>query len=355
MGSRHRVWLTLILVLLGVIGFSLYPRRPVEYRSDRFLMDTLVSIKVYGGDEEKLRKAVAEAYAEMQRIADLTNRFPARGATEHSASDVCRINDMAGIRPVTVDPDVFAILELSRTWRHRTDGAFDVTIGPVMDLWGFGGKHPHVPKHDELAARLTLVEGDCLQLKREERTVFLEKAGMGLDLGAVAKGYATEKAAQVLKRSGIEKAIIDAGGTIRVLGKNVEGAPWRIGVKNPAGSGGIFAVLTLQDSAAATSAGYYRSFDSGRKRFHHILDPGTGYPAMENASVTVVAKDAGTADILSTALFVLPPEKALETVKKLDGVEVFLVTVDGRTLHGKGPAGRSVVQSEDPEHHAQSR
>jgi thiamine biosynthesis lipoprotein len=355
MGSRPCGWLTLILVLLGVAGFSTYPRRPVEYRSDRFLMDTLVSIKVYGRDDEKLRKAVAEAYAEMQRIADLTNRFPARGTAEHAASDVCRINDMAGIKPVTVDPDVFAMLERSRTWRHRTGGAFDVTIGPVMDLWGFGGKHPHVPKRDELAARLALVGSDRLLLKRRDRTAFLEKAGMGLDLGAAAKGYATEKAMRVLERNGIEKAIIDAGGTIRVLGNNAEGAPWRIGIKNPADSGGILAVLALEDSAAATSAGYFRCFDSGRKRFHHILDPGTGYPATENASVTVVAKDAGTADILSTALFVLPPERALEMVKKLDGVEVFLVTVDGRTLHGKGPAGRSVVQSAAPGHHAQSR
>lgn len=355
MGRRFRAWLTLILVLLGVVGFSLYPRRPVEYRSDRFLMDTLVSIKVYGGDDEKLRKAVAEAYAEMQRIADLTNRFPARGTAEHAVSDVCRINDMAGIRPVKVDPDVFAMLEGARAWRPLAGGAFDVTIGPVMDLWGFGGKHPHVPKADELATCLSLVNGDRLLLKRKERTAFLEKAGMGLDLGAVAKGYVTEKAARVLKRNGIEKAIIDAGGTIRVLGKNAEGAPWRIGIKNPASEGGILAVLTLQDSAAATSAGYYRSFDSGRKRFHHILDPGTGYPAMENTSVTVVAKDAGTADILSTALFVLSPEKALETVKKLYGVEVFLVTADGRTLHAKGPAVRSVVQSGVPERHAQSR
>ncbi len=355
MGRPSRAWLTLILVLLGVVGFSLYPRRPVEYRSDRFLMDTLVSIRVYGRDGEKLRKAVTEAYAEMQRIADLTSRFPARGTAEHAASDVCRINDMAGIKPVTVDPDVFAMLELSRTWRHCTGGAFDVSIGPVMDLWGFGGKHPHVPKYGEITARLALVDSDRLLLKREGRTVFLVKTGMGLDLGAVAKGYATEKAAQVLKRNGIEKAIIDAGGTIRVLGKNAEGAAWRIGIKNPANSGGILAVLALEDSAVATSAGYYRFFDSGRRRYHHILNPGTGYPAMENASVTVVAKDAGMADILSTALFVLKPEKALETVKQLDGVEVFLVTADGRTLRGKGPAGRSAAHPGDPEHHAQSR
>jgi thiamine biosynthesis lipoprotein len=327
----------------------------MEFRSDRFLMDTLVSIKVYGRDGEKLRKAVAEAYAEMERIADLTNRFPAKGTAEYAASDVCRINDMAGIRPVTVDSDVFAMLELSRTWRRRTGGAFDVTIGPVMDLWGFGGKHPHVPKHDELMARLALIGSDRLLLKRKERTVFLEKAGMGLDLGAMAKGYATEKAVRVLKRNGIEKAIIDAGGTIRVLGKNAEGAAWRIGIKNPASSGGILAVLALEDSAAATSAGYYRYFDSGRKRYHHIINPATGYPAMENASVSVVAKDAGMADILSTALFVLTPEKALEMVKKLDGVEVFLVTADGRTLHGKCPAGRSVVQSGAAVHHEQSR
>jgi thiamine biosynthesis lipoprotein len=307
----------------------------VEYRSDQFLMDTLVSIRVFGTDEDALRKAVGEAYAEMHRIADLTDRFPAAGTAAFAASDVCRINETAGVRPVRVDKDVFTMLEMSRNYHDLTHGAFDVTIGPLMSLWGFGGKNPHVPGDREIKAALVFVNNAQLLLNTKDQTVFLEKKGMILDLGAVAKGYATEKAVQILKKNGIKKALIDAGGNIRVIGENVGNTPWRIGIKNPGSSGDILAVLSLSDTAAVTSGDYYRFFESKGRRWNHILDPGTGYPATANKSVTVVAKNAALADVLSTALFGLESEKALATGRKL-GVEVFIVKADGKVLFTPG-------------------
>lgn len=324
-------WLSLSVLLLGTIGLSLYFRRPVEYRSDQFLMDTLVSIRVFGSNEVALRDAVREAYAEMHRIADLTDRFPAAGSAACTASNVCRINEMAGIKPVRVDEDVFAMLEMARHYHDLTDGAFDVTIGPVMSLWGFGGKEPRVPGDDEIKASLGSVNNDNMRLDAQALSVFLEKNGMILDLGAVAKGYATEKAVQVLKKHGIKKALIDAGGTIRVIGNNVGNTPWKIGIKNPVSMGDIVAVLSLTDMAAVTSGDYYRYFEAKGRRWNHIIDPRTGYPATANKSVTVVADSAAFADVLSTALFVLEPEKALESARKL-GVEVFIVRADGRIL-----------------------
>ncbi|MDD2335683.1 MAG: FAD:protein FMN transferase [Geobacteraceae bacterium] len=325
---------------------ALYLRRPVEYRSDQFLMDTLVSIKVYGRDTEKLRKAVSEAYAEMHRIADLTDRFPAKGTTAYTESDVCRINEMAGVRPVLVDKEVFAMLEVARNYYDLTEGAFDVTIGPVMRLWGFGGNNPHVPLAGEIKDSLAFVDNTQLVLNRKARTAFLGKVGMNLDLGAIAKGYATEIALQALKRNGIKKALIDAGGNIRVLGTNSGNDFWRVGIKNPLRTGGILAVLSLKDSAVVTSGDYYRYFESGGRRYNHILNPGTGYPATENVSVTVVTKDAGLADILSTAFFVLKPEKVLEIAKKQEGVDVFLVTADKRILYTPGLQGRIELRGE---------
>ncbi len=342
MKNRAIVWLLLAGFLAAVFGLFLYLRRPVEYRSEQFLMDTFVSIRVYGRDREKLREAVTAAFTEMRRIAELSNRFPPTGTAEHRTSDVCRINDMAGVGAVRVDQDVFSMLESARAFHDLTGGAFDVTVGPVMDLWGFGGKKPHVPKAGNIQDALALVDNARLILDRKERTAFLEKAGMSLDLGAVAKGYATERAVLALKRSGVEKALIDAGGNIRVLGKSAGNNPWRIGIKNPSREGDILAVLSLEDSAAVTSGDYYRYFESGGIRWHHIIDPRTGYPARGSRSVTVVAKDAGPADVLSTALFVLGPEKALETGKKL-GVEVIIVTADGRLLYTLGIRNRLEV------------
>ncbi|RQW83949.1 MAG: FAD:protein FMN transferase [Geobacter sp.] len=355
MRKRRLIWFVLGALLLGFVGVSLYFRRPVEYRSDQFLMDTLVSIRVFGTNEEALRKAVGEAYAEMHRIADLTDNFPAEGTTANRESDVNRINEMAGVKPVRVDQDVFTMLELAKSYHDLADGAFDVTIGPVMRLWGFGGNSPHVPRAADIMASLVFVDNARLVLNRKEQTAFLGKSGMALDLGAIAKGYATEKALQALKRNGIKKALIDAGGNIRVLGTNAGGEAWRIGIKNPLKSGDILAVLSLKDSAAVTSGDYYRYFESGGRRYNHILNPLTGYPAAENLSVTVVTKDAGLADILSTAFFVLNAEKVLEVVEKLEGVDVFLVTVDRRILYSPGLKGRIELRAGADFHNDQSR
>jgi FAD:protein FMN transferase len=344
--TKRRIasWLIILLLLSGsAIAVLLAGRQPREYASDQFLMDTLVSIKVYGNDSDQLRHAVTDAYAEMHRIADLSDHFPRPGTAAFAASDICRINEQAGIKPVRVHRDILEMLELSRKFHDLSGGAFDVTIGPVMDLWGFGGDKPHVPPARKLAGALKLVDNSQLVLNEREQTVFLRKKGMKLDLGAVAKGYATEKALQVLKRDGIRQALIDAGGNIRVLGRNTRNAPWRIGVKDPRKSGAMVAVLSLENSSAVTSGDYYRYFETGGKRYHHILDPRTGYPAAEDMSVTAITEDAGLADVLSTAFFVLKPEQAMAMAEKMPGVDLFLVTAAGRILHTPGLQGRIEV------------
>lgn len=333
--SRRSTLVLWTLVLLLIAGFAAlqWSRRSNEYRSDQFLMDTLVSIKVYGRNPETLRKAVGAAYAEMRRIAELSDGFPLPGTAAYQSSDVCRINAQAGKQPVRVDDDTLAMLLLAKKYNTLSEGAFDVTVGPLMDLWGFGGDNPHLPSPDQIQAALAHVGSKDLVLNEQERTAFLRRAGMKLDLGAVAKGYATEKALQQLEMHGIDKALIDAGGNIRVLGHNRQELPWRIGIKDPRKSDAIVATLQLVNASAVTSADYYRTFEEGGKRYHHILDPRTGYPATYSISATVVTNDAGLADILSTVFFILPPDKALEMAAKIPGVELFLVTADRRIRH----------------------
>lgn len=345
--NRHTVlllWTVAVLLLTGLASLQ-YFNRSREYRSDQFLMDTMVSIKVYGNNPETLKNAVAAAYAEMRRIAELADNFPRPGTAAYNSSDVCRINARAGREPVRVDGDLMAMLLLAKKHHELSGGAFDVTVGPLMELWGFGGKTPHVPPAEKIQAALGLVDSRHLVLSVAGQTAFLSKAGMKLDLGAVAKGYATEKALQVLQQHGIHKALIDAGGNIRVLGRNAHDTPWSIGIKDPRKADAVVAVLPLEDAAAVTSGDYYRSFEVGGKRYHHILDPRTGYPADRNMSVTVLTKDAGLADILSTVFFVLPPDSALELAGKMAGVELFLVTADGRIRHTPALGRKITVQA----------
>jgi thiamine biosynthesis lipoprotein len=295
-------------------------------------MDTPVMIRVYGHDPEVLQSAVAAAYAEMHRIADLADRFPLPGSAACRLSDVCRINASAGAGPVRVDADTLAMLLLAQKYHELSSGAFDVTIGPLMDLWGFTGDTPHVPPPASIGAALSLVDQQLLQVYAPEQAVYLPRVGMKLDLGAVAKGYATEKALETLQRHGIKKALIDAGGNIRVLGSNVRDLPWRIGIRDPRQEQGVVAIVSLTDGATVTSGDYHRYFEFAGQRYHHILDPRTGFPARNSISVTIVGKDAGLADLLSTACFVLQPEEALALATKA-GVELFLVTADNRIFH----------------------
>ena len=342
-GKSTGLILFALLLLAGGVTF-LYQQRTREYASEQFLMDTLVTIRVYGSDPDVLKAAVAAAYGEMHRIADLADRFPQPGTTACRSSDVCRINEQAGIAPVRVDVDTLAMLALAKKYHDLSAGAFDVTIGPVMDLWGFAGDNPAVPSPRRITGTLALVDNNRLQVNASEQTVYLQQVGMKLDLGAVAKGYATEKAIKTLEKYGVKKALIDAGGNIRVLGTNARNTPWRIGIKDPRQADAIVAIVALEDAAAVTSGDYYRYFEVDGQRYHHILDPRSGYPASANKSVTVISKDAGLADVLSTALFVLKGEEAVSLAEKL-GVDLFLVSAEGRISHTSALADRIEVKS----------
>jgi len=322
----------LVLVsLLGGVLFQLNRPREQEYSGEEFLMDTLVSISTYGTDTTLLRQATAEAFREMRRLADLTDRFT-DGNNSGMTSDIVRINAMAGIEPVIVDRDVFRMLQLAKEYYALTDGAFDITIGPVMDLWGFGKPEQTLPAADDLWEALSLVDSNDLILNEKEQSAFLKRKGMSLDLGAVAKGYAVEKAAQILEEAGIERAIINAGGNIRVIGQKAPQQGWQVGIQDPRDPQALVGILSLQNESAVTSGDYQRYKEIAGKRYHHLLSARTGYPVESMMSVTVVTKDSGEADLLSTALFLMEPEQALAYLSQHKNAEAILITAEKQIL-----------------------
>lgn len=332
--------LLVALTLLGTVLFFIYRQQVVEHSSQQFLMDTLVSIKVYGKDRDALRHAVNGAFAVMRELAERSDYFPTPGTPAFDASDVCRINQGAGKHPVSVHRDTLAMLLMAQQYAKLSSGAFDTTIGPVMDLWGFGSGKPAVPSPHLLQKKRDLVNWSDIVTDSQAGTVFLRRPGMKVDLGAVAKGFAAEKASQYLRQKGIASALIDAGGTIRTIGKNRQQLPWKIGVKDPQTEGKLAAIVTLEDGSAATSGDYYRVFEQDGQRYHHLLDPHSGYPARYNRSVTVLTRDAGRADILSTAFFVMKPEQALQLAEKLEGVDLVVISADGMLRHTRSLQGR---------------
>ena len=313
-------------------GNALKGQDAKESSRSEFLMDTFVTIRAAGPNSEE---AIQAAFDEMRRIESLMSRHI-------STSDVSCINRGAGGSPVKVTSETFHVIEEAVRCGSITKGAFDITIGPLMDLWGFGTSNPTIPSAPEIEQACSLVGWELVELNSENMTVRLPVQGMSIDLGGIAKGYAAEEGARVLKEYGISHALIDAGGNIVTVGSRPDGEPWRIGIRNPRGEGAedtIGPTLHVVNGAVATSGDYERFFIHDGKRYHHILHPGTGMPVQTVSGVTVMAKDSLHADMLSTAVFALGPDEGMELIETLDGVSAMIVDANGNTLFSNGFPG----------------
>ena len=288
------------------------------YRKSKILMDTLVAITVVSDSKNRADKAIDTAFSEIERLEKLSNFFS-------SESEVSRINKNAGISGVRVSPDILDVLNKAIMVSEKTEGAFDVTIGPVITLYDFYKKIK--PEENAVKKNLSLVNYRELIIDRNKSTAFLRKKGMLIDLGGILKGYAADKAVEALKRKGINSGLVSVAGDIKAFGLKPDGKPWKIGIRNPRAKGkedDIMATVELKDMAISTSGDYERCFILDGKRYHHILSPKTGYPAEGCQSVSVITKDGIFTDAFATGVFVLGPEKGIKVLGKMgfDGIIV---------------------------------
>jgi Membrane-associated lipoprotein involved in thiamine biosynthesis len=340
-GRFPGVYIVLLIVLVSIAGCS-SPQNwvaPKPYKETQFVMDTIIEITAYGPNSET---AVNAAFDEFKRVQAISDHF-------NPDSQVSRINQMAGVSPVPVDPDLIKMISQSIDVSRKTDGAFDITIGALTELWGIGHKGDFVPSQEEIDKVLPLVDYRMIQVDADKGTVYLPKPGMKLDLGGVAKDYALNKAVEILKAQGIKSALVNAGGDIQVIGMKPDGAPWRIGVQDPRNTEGVVAKIGLdQWNTLQTSGDYQRYFLKNGVRYAHILDPRTGRQPTELASVTLVYKDTdvyGTGDIASSGFMVLGIEKGMEALRRFPGVEAVFVTSDGKAVVTPGLEGKIELES----------
>ncbi len=299
-------------------------------------MDTVIEITAYG---QNVDTAVKAAFAEFKRIQVMSDHY-------NPDSQVSKINRMAGISTVPVDQDLIRMINYSIDISQKTDGAFDISIGPLTELWGIGHKGDFVPSQGEIDKVLPLVDYRMIQVDATKGTVYLPKVGMKLDLGGVAKDYALNRAVEILKAQGIKSALLNAGGDIQVIGTKPDGSPWRVGVQDPRNSDGVIAKMALTKwNTLQTSGDYQRFFVKNGLRYAHILDPKTGRQPTEMASVTLVYKDVDiyrAGDIASSGLLVLGREKGMAALQKFPGVEAIFVTADGEIITTPGLKGEIV-------------
>lgn len=300
-------------------------RAAEEASEEFFAMDTKMTVKVYGeGAPEAAREAKERLLA-----------LDALWSATREGSDVARLNSGAG-ESVALAPETMRLLRLSETVREETKGALDVTLLPLLKLWGFSGGVHRVPTAEEIEAARALTGAGKLKLDEAAGTARLEKSS-SVELGAVAKGYAGELVATELKSRGVRSALLDLGGNIETVGTREDGTSWRVGLRNPFG-GALLGTVEVADAAVVTSAIDQRFFtDAAGNRYWHILDPATGAPAASGlASATVVAKLGGRADALSTALFVMGAARAAAFWRERQDFEMVLVGMDGHVWITEG-------------------
>ena len=268
-----------------------------------------------------------------------------RSATETLTSGVVAINRQAGIEPVKVRDDLLEVLEKALHYAALSDGAFDPTVGPLVQLWGIGTDNERIPDDAEIDRALELVNWRELVIDRDAGTAFLRREGMALDLGAIAKGYAGDEAVRIAKEENVTRAIFDLGGNIAALGwrehKGKESLPWRIGIQNPIGGRGTYlGVVPVHDTSVVTSGVYERYFESGGKHYHHLLSTTDGYP-VENGllSVTIITASSTDADALSTVVFTLGFERGKILIDSIPGAEAIFVFNDHSVRITGGLAG----------------
>lgn len=319
-----------LLIALGLVGFTIYQGFSDSdlHQAYRMTMDTSVELKFSRGNipDERLEQAV---FAEIERLEKLFSR-------SLEDSDVSKVNTAAGLNPVKVNPEVLYVTERAVEFAELAEGGFDPTIAPLVDLWGFLGQEYRVPEPQELERTIPFVDYTALKIDRDHLELFLPREHMGLELGGIAKGFIVDQALEVLNQADVKHAFINAGGDIGLLGPKPDGEPWRVGIANPRETDQVIAVLSITDCSVVTSGDYERSFEEDGKVYHHILDPETGMPADELASVTVVAETTMMADALSTAVFVLGPQKGLQLIEGLTEVEGVLITSDLGVLVSSG-------------------
>lgn len=284
-------------------------------------MGTLVEVSIAGNGKEA-KSAVQAVFDEFKRIEDLTSF--------HKPSEIGKINDLAGTRPVAVSPEVLELVEKSLQMAELTDGAFDPTIGVITNIWHFSAGQPRLPSPEEISEQLGKVNWRKIEINKQAGTVFLSEKGMMMDLGGIAKGYALLKSRDVLSRLNIRSALVNAGGDILAIGGKEPGKPWRVGVQHPRKTDAMIAVANLADRLIITSGDYERFFRENNNRYHHILDPKTGYPTQGLQSVTIITPDNGYSDGLSTAVFVLGLEKGSRFLEQRPNTDALLVDSDGK-------------------------
>jgi FAD:protein FMN transferase len=320
-----------VLILLSVLTAASC-RKGEPFTTSRLMMGTLVNITVVAMTEKDAALASSKAFDAIGHVEDLMS-------PKRQGSDVARINRLAGRGTVVVSDDTFGVIKQSTEISRMTDGAFDVSFAALSPLWDFSREPFTPPGKPAVADLLPLVDYRAIVLDEKTRGVRFSRTGMHMGLGGIAKGYGIRKAVEALSAAGVKDAIVDAGGDLKVIGKK-QGENWRVGLMHPRDRGIILSIVAMPGDAVVTSGDYERFAIHDGVRYHHILDPKTGFPARGLISVTVIGRDPVDADAYATAFFVMGREKAVRFLGTHASYSAILIDESLRTYASRALRAR---------------
>ena len=253
-------------------------------------------------------------------------------------SDISKINSKAGITPQAVSKDTYFVVKNAVEYSQILEGTFDPTIRPLVKLWNIGNDKETIPKKAKIEEALKLVNYNDVILDESNCTIMLKNKYQALDVGGIAKGFAAEEVRDIFHKHKVKSALIDLGGNIFALGSKDDGTPWRVGIQNPFESRGDFiGILNVKDKSIVTSGNYERYFMKDGQRFHHIIDPKTGYPSQSKIiSATIISDNSIDGDGLSTGVYIIGIDKAMKIIEAIDGIDAIFITEDKKVYTTSG-------------------
>ncbi len=282
------------------------------------VIGTVCTISIYDNQDMKILDKCFDRLKELEDILSINK----------TDTELQKVNQAAGKTPIKVSDETLDVVIKGLEYSKLSNGALDITVGPLVKLWGIGTDSARVPSQSEIDEKKSLIDYSLLELDKTNKTIFLKKEGMIIDLGSIAKGYAADEIAELLTENKISSAVIDLGGNIFAMGSKIDGSDWKIGVQNPdAARNDSIGFLKVSNKSVVTSGIYERYFEANGKHYHHILNPETGFPyENEVLGVSIITDKSVDGDSLSTTLFALGVDKGLELINSMDGVDAIFIT-----------------------------
>lgn len=304
-----------------------------------FFMGTVVTITLYDSDDTSILDKAFKTIKEIEELVSINT----------SNTELDSVNNAAGKNPIQVSNTTFNIIEKGLEYSKLSNGAFDITVGPLVKLWSIGLPEAKLPTQEEIDNTIPLVDYTKLELDSSNRTVFLKESNMVIDLGSIAKGYAADEVVNILKENGVKSAIIDLGGNIYAYGLKPLGSDWKIGIQDPFSTrGDIIGILPVNNKTIVTSGIYERVYEENGVKYHHLLNPDTGYPFDNDiAGVSIITESSIDADALSTTVFSKGLFNGLDFVESLDSVDAIFISKDKKVYVSSGLKDTFILNNPD--------